>query len=287
MFDYVDFLYDTFGVRELAHAELATRPDNKLGTDEQWDHTEGVLRRALERIGLRVRRRARARARSTGRRSTSSWTTRSAARGRWGRSSSTGSSPSGSAAPTWAPTTASTRRTSSIARCSARSSASSGSCSSTTAATCPFWLAPVQVRVLPVGEAHLDAARRPRASAWLRYRVEVAEPSGDDRQADPGRRARQDPVHGRLRRPRESDESLAVRERGGEQSTLSLSELLARLDPCYPLTPEKQGRTVPHLPGHSGPRGFNRVETLTRKRPLHAAAFHVATTKRGGVSPTW
>ncbi len=53
MFDYVDFLYDTFGVRELAHAELATRPDNKLGTDEQWDHTEGVLRRALDRIGLR------------------------------------------------------------------------------------------------------------------------------------------------------------------------------------------------------------------------------------------
>jgi muconolactone delta-isomerase len=55
MFDYVDFLYDRFGVRELAHAELATRPDNKLGTDEQWDHTEGVLRRALERIGLRYR----------------------------------------------------------------------------------------------------------------------------------------------------------------------------------------------------------------------------------------
>ncbi len=55
MFDYVDFLYDRFGVRDLAHAELATRPDNKLGTDEQWDHTEGVLRRALERIGLRYR----------------------------------------------------------------------------------------------------------------------------------------------------------------------------------------------------------------------------------------
>src|SRR3954451_9009189 len=40
MFDYVGFLYDTFGVRELAHAELATRPDNKLGTDEDWDYTE-------------------------------------------------------------------------------------------------------------------------------------------------------------------------------------------------------------------------------------------------------
>src|SRR5438874_4929493 len=55
MFDYVAFLYDVFGVRELAHAELATRPDNKLGTDEQWDHTEGVLRDAVERQGIRYR----------------------------------------------------------------------------------------------------------------------------------------------------------------------------------------------------------------------------------------
>ena len=48
----------------------------------------------------------------------------------------------------------------------------------------------------------------------------------DDRQADPGRRAREDPRHDRLRRPRDGDESLAVRERGGEQSTLSLADLL-------------------------------------------------------------
>jgi threonyl-tRNA synthetase len=33
---------------------------------------------------------------------------------------------------------------------------------------------------------------------------------------------------------RESDESLAVRERGGEQTTLSLSELLAKLRPLLP-----------------------------------------------------
>src|SRR5215210_4422328 len=52
MFDYLAFLYDKFGVRELAHAELATRPENKLGTDEEWDHTEGVLRTALERQGI-------------------------------------------------------------------------------------------------------------------------------------------------------------------------------------------------------------------------------------------
>src|SRR5436190_3256524 len=49
MFDFVGFLYDRLGVRELAHAELSTRPENKLGTDEDWDYTEGVLRTALER----------------------------------------------------------------------------------------------------------------------------------------------------------------------------------------------------------------------------------------------
>src|SRR5918999_375575 len=52
MFDYVGFLYDAFGVRGIAHAELATRPANKLGTDEQWDHTEGVLREAADRQGI-------------------------------------------------------------------------------------------------------------------------------------------------------------------------------------------------------------------------------------------
>src|SRR3954463_11352645 len=55
MFDYLEFLYDRFGVRELAHAELSTRPDNKLGTDEEWDFTEGVLRSAIDRMGLRYK----------------------------------------------------------------------------------------------------------------------------------------------------------------------------------------------------------------------------------------
>src|ERR671937_97580 len=53
MFDYLDFLYEKFGVREIASAELATRPDNKLGTDEDWDYTEGVLLGAIERMGIR------------------------------------------------------------------------------------------------------------------------------------------------------------------------------------------------------------------------------------------
>ena len=36
------FLYDLFGME--ARFELSTRPDNKLGTDEEWDFTEGALR---------------------------------------------------------------------------------------------------------------------------------------------------------------------------------------------------------------------------------------------------
>jgi threonyl-tRNA synthetase len=55
MFDYIGFLYDAFGVRDIAHAELATRPDNKLGTDEDWDRTEGILRAAAERQGIPYR----------------------------------------------------------------------------------------------------------------------------------------------------------------------------------------------------------------------------------------
>src|SRR5204863_310995 len=42
---YARYLYELFGMS--ASAELSTRPDNKLGTDEQWDMTEGALEEAL------------------------------------------------------------------------------------------------------------------------------------------------------------------------------------------------------------------------------------------------
>ena len=48
--DYVAYLYDLFGMD--ARFELSTRPDNKLGTDEEWDFTEAALRSALERRQL-------------------------------------------------------------------------------------------------------------------------------------------------------------------------------------------------------------------------------------------
>jgi threonyl-tRNA synthetase len=45
--DYAAFLYDLFDME--ARFELSTRPENKLGTDEEWDFTEAALAKALER----------------------------------------------------------------------------------------------------------------------------------------------------------------------------------------------------------------------------------------------
>src|SRR5437764_2462277 len=43
-------IYDLFGFEP--DLELSTRPDNRLGADEMWDHAEGALRQAMERRGL-------------------------------------------------------------------------------------------------------------------------------------------------------------------------------------------------------------------------------------------
>ena len=50
MIDFVRFLYDRFGV--VARGELSTRPEHRLGTDEQWDRAEGALQAALDRHGM-------------------------------------------------------------------------------------------------------------------------------------------------------------------------------------------------------------------------------------------
>ncbi len=93
----------------------------------------------------------------------------------------------------------------------------------------PFWLAPVQIRVVPVSDPHRDAAAS--LAARLReagYRVEL-----DDRDDTVGKRIRDAEldkvpftvVYGE----RESDDSLAIRERGGGQKTQSLGDFLAEL----------------------------------------------------------
>ena len=54
---------------------------------------------------------------------------------------------------------------------------------------------------------------------------------------------------------KESEESLAVREHGGEQSTKSLDEF--RVAPCYAVI--LASRVSPHLPSRALLRRFNRV----------------------------
>ena len=85
----------------------------------------------------------------------------------------------------------------------------------------------MQVRIIPVGEDHRAAARE-LAGNLASFRVEV-----DERDETVGKRIRDAEVEKIpfviVYGDKESDESLAVRERGGEQSTKSLDEFRAHL----------------------------------------------------------
>ena len=91
----------------------------------------------------------------------------------------------------------------------------------------PFWLAPVQVRVIPVGEGHREAR-----DALARRRSRTA-----SRSTTPTRRSASASATPSSRRSpswsstatRSREESLAIRERGGGQSTKSLAALLEEL----------------------------------------------------------
>ena len=48
--DFAYYLYDLFDLD--IRVELSLRPDNKLGTDEEWDFAEEELRKALATKGL-------------------------------------------------------------------------------------------------------------------------------------------------------------------------------------------------------------------------------------------
>jgi len=93
----------------------------------------------------------------------------------------------------------------------------------------PFWLAPVQVRILPVGEGHLAGAsaiaERLRAEG---HRVDLGEPTETIGKRIRAAELEKIPftiVFG----DRESDASLAIRQRGGGQSRETLAEFVANL----------------------------------------------------------
>ena len=224
--DYVNYLYGLFDLK--ARAELSTRPDDRFGTEEQWDHAESALEEALKRHGLEY--------------------VVSPGEGTFygpkidlhmtdvlGRSWQMGTIQYDMQMPArfgltymgadnaeHMPIVVHRALYGSFERFIALLVEHYGG-------AFPFWLAPVQVKVLPVGEAHREAAHSLRQRLFENgHRVEV-----DERDETLGKRIREAElekvpfvvVYG----DRESDDALAVRERGGgDQSTLSLDGLLDR-----------------------------------------------------------
>ncbi len=223
MIDYVRYLYDRFGVTP--RAELSTRPEKRLGSDEQWDRAEGALEEALRVHEMEY--------------------SISPGEGTFygpkidlhmtdvlGRSWQMGTIQLDYQMPVrfgltymgpdnreHSPVVIHRALLGSLERFI-------GILVEHYGGDFPFWLAPVQARILPVGEGHREPARAlERRLGAEGFRVDV-----DERDETLGKRIREAElekipfvvVYG----DRESEDSLAVRERGGGQSTRSLDGLL-------------------------------------------------------------
>jgi threonyl-tRNA synthetase len=235
MFDYVGFVYDSFGVREISHAELATRPDNKLGTDEEWDRTEGILRTAIDRQGIPYRV-AEGEGAFYGPKVDFFMDDALGRAWQMGTIQLDGQQPARLGCTYMGPDNREHMPYVIHRALFGSLERFVGILVEHYGADFPFWLAPVQVRVVPVGEGHRDAASalRERLDAEG-HRVEV-----DERDDTLGKRIRDAElekvpfviVYGdrelHATRAWRDFAALAVRERGGEQSTMSLDDLLAR-----------------------------------------------------------
>ena len=226
MFDYLDFLYDKFGVREIASAELATRPDNKLGTDEDWDYTEGVLRNAVERMGLRYRV-AEGEGAFYGPKIDFFLDDAMGRPWQMGTIQLDGQQPArldckyvGADNAEHMPWVIHRALFGSIERFI-------GILIEHYGGAFPFWLAPVQIRILPVGEGHREPAEA-LAAKLSDYRVEVD--GSDDTVGKRIRNAEVEKIpYVIVYGDKESDDSLAVREHGGKQRTIPLADLQKEL----------------------------------------------------------
>ena len=224
--DYASYLYELFGVE--ARFELSTRPDKKVGTDEEWDFTEGALQAALDRRGIEY--------------------VLMAGEGAFygpkidlhmtdvlGRSWQMGTIQLDAIMPQRFGLTymgADNREhTPYVVHRALLGSLERfiGVLIEHYGGAFPFWLAPVQVRVLPVGEAHLEGAVAIAEQLHAKgYRVDIGEPTETIGKRIRATELEKIPfviVYG----DRESEESLAIRERGGGQSHESLADFAARL----------------------------------------------------------
>jgi threonyl-tRNA synthetase len=224
--DYTAYLYRLFGVE--ARFELSTRPENKLGTNEEWDFTEGALQAALERREIEY--------------------VLNEGDGAFygpkidlhmtdvlGRSWQMGTIQLDAQMPArfgLAYTGAdNVEHTPYVIHRALFGSLERflGILIEHYAGAFPAWIAPVQVRVLPVGEGH----RAPSRSLADELRAEGFRAEVDEREETVGRRIRDAELE---KIPyivvwgdRESRESVAVRRRGGDQIELSVEAFLEEL----------------------------------------------------------
>jgi threonyl-tRNA synthetase len=227
IFGCLDFASAVYALFDLeARYELSTRPEKKVGSDEEWDFTEAALRAALERRGIPF--------------------SVNEGDGAFygpkidlhmtdvlGRAWQMGTIQLDSQMPLRFGLSYmgadNTEHTPYVVHRALLGSLERfiGILTEHYGGAFPFWLAPVQVRILPVGEDHQVAAAA-LAARLGGYRVEL-----DASSETVGKRIRAAEldkipfvvVYGE----RESDQALSIRERGGGQSTATLPEFLDRL----------------------------------------------------------
>jgi threonyl-tRNA synthetase len=224
MVEYARFLYDLFGLTP--RAELSTRPDKRLGTDEQWDRAEAALEAALKRHEMEY-------VVSPGEGTFYGPKIDLHMTDSLGRSWQMGTIQLDYQMPvrfdlTYFGADNAEHHPVVIHRALLGSlERFTGILIEHYAGAFPFWLAPVQIRIIPVGEDHREAVQALK-ERLADYRVEI-----DERDETVGKRIRDAEVekvpYVIVYGDKESDGSLAVRKRGGEQSTLSLDALRADL----------------------------------------------------------
>jgi threonyl-tRNA synthetase len=224
--EYVRDLYARFGLEP--RAEFSTRPEDKLGTDEEWDFAEAEIEAALRRHEIRY-------VVGEGEGSFYGPKIDLHVNDVLGRSWQLGTIQLDRQMPArFGLTYMGPDNTEHAVFVIHRALYGSlerfiGILTEHYAGAFPFWLAPVQARVIPVGESHRQSAHEiADAVREAGYRVDL-----DERDETVGRRIRdaelekipKTVVYG----DRESRESLAIRDRGGDQSTASLAEFLREL----------------------------------------------------------
>jgi threonyl-tRNA synthetase len=219
-------IYDLLGLE--IKVELSTRPENRLGSDEEWDAAEGALASALDRRGIAY--------------------TVNAGDGAFygpkidlhmldslGRAWQIGTVQLDFQLPQrFALTYQGADNAEHIPVVIHRALIGSferfiGILIEHFGGAFPVWLAPVQVRVLPVAVDHTEAARELVAA----LRAEGVRAEVDEREETLGKRIRDSELQ---KLPyvvvwgaRETNDALAVRRRGEGQSTMSLTDLVAAI----------------------------------------------------------